>query len=447
MKITIQSLVLLLLSVGLPVWGAAPGPATATNAPTASKSELMPSELFGTKVLAQGKGVKVTRSQLDDEVIRLKAQAAARNQSVPPEQMGLMERQVLEQLIQLQLLQAKATEADKAAGKALAEKRFEEAKTKLGSEEALNRQLKLMGATREEVLAKWAESATAETVLKRELKVNVTDADARKYYDDYPARFEQPEMVRASHILLVTTDPKTNTELTEDQKAAKRKEMEGLLKRARAGEDFAKLAKEYSEDPGSKDKGGEYKFPRGQMVPEFEAAAFSLNTNQVSDIVTTRYGYHIIKLNEKIPARKVEYEKAASDIKEGLTQQELQKQFPDYVAKLKKEAGVEILDEKLKAAGTSHPARRCRQATRPSSREPNDYLRAFYRRIWAFARPYKARLILGLVFGILCALANGALIMVVKVVVDLVFAGSAKLPVAQHLEKLPAVFAPARAEP
>ena len=99
--------------------------------------------------------------------------------------------------------------------------------------------------------------------------------------------------------------------MTEEQKAAKRKEMEGLLKRARAGEDFAKLAKEYSEDPGSKDKGGEYTFPRGQMVPEFEAAAFSLNTNQVSDIVTTRFGYHIIKLSEKIPAQKVEFAKVA----------------------------------------------------------------------------------------------------------------------------------------
>ena len=68
--------------------------------------------------------------------------------------------------------------ADKAAGKALTEKRFEEANVKLGAEEALNRQLKLMGATREEVLAKWTESATAESVLKRELKVNITDADA-----------------------------------------------------------------------------------------------------------------------------------------------------------------------------------------------------------------------------------------------------------------------------
>ena len=125
--------------------------------------------------------------------------------------------------------------------------------------------------------------------------------------------------------------------------------MEGILKRVRAGEDFAKLAKEYSEDPGSKDKGGEYTFARSQMVAEFEAAAFSLGTNQVSDIITTRFGYHIIKLSEKIPARKVEYAKAASDVKEWLTQQAVQKQVPDYMAKLQKDAGVEILDEKLKA--------------------------------------------------------------------------------------------------
>ena len=356
MHTSIKSLILLSLVAALPVWGAAPDQAASTNAATAAKPAIKASDLFGSKVIAKGKGMEVTRGQLDDEAVRIKGQAAARNQSIPPEQMAMMERQILEQLIQVQLLKAQATEADKAAGKAMAEKRFEDAKTKLGSDEALNRQLKLMGATREEVMAKWTESAIAEAVLKRQLKVNVTDADAKKFYDDNPARFEEPEMVRASHILLVTTDPKTNAELTDEQKAAKRKQMEGLLKRARAGEDFAKLAKDYSEDPGSKDKGGEYKFPRNQMLPEFEAAAFSLNTNQVSDIVTTRFGYHIIKLSEKIPARKVEYAKAANDIKEGLTQQALQKQFPDYVAKLKAEANVEILDEKLKAVELPAPS-------------------------------------------------------------------------------------------
>src|SRR6185369_15353442 len=125
----------------------------------------------------------------------------------------------------------------------------------------------------------------------------------------------------------------TGTELTEDKKTAKRKLAEDLWKRARAGEDFAKLAKEYSEDPGSKELGGEYTFPRGKMVPEFEAAAFSLKTNQVSDIVTTQFGYHIIKLSEKLPAKKVEMAKVSQDIKDYLKGQAVSKQLPDYMEK------------------------------------------------------------------------------------------------------------------
>jgi foldase protein PrsA len=344
-----QPLVPLLLAAALPAWGAAPAQPPATSALAApAKPASNPLDLFTNAIVAKGKGVEVNRGQLDEEVIRIKAQAAGHGQPIGPEQTQIIERGVLDRLIQLQLLRSKATEADKAAGKALAEKRFAEAKTRLGSEDALNRQLKLLGASREEVLAQWTDNAIAETVVKRELKVNVSDDDARKFYEDNPAKFEEPEMVRASHILLMTTDPKTGTELTDAQKAAKRKQLEDILKRARAGEDFAKLAKEYSEDAASKEDGGEYKFPRGKMVPEFETVAFSLQTNQISDIVTTRYGYHIIKLLEKIPARKQEFAKVEADIKDYLAGRELQKQLPDYMAKLKAEAGVEILDEKLK---------------------------------------------------------------------------------------------------
>ena len=350
MRSIATSLVLLLFAAALPAWGAAPDRPASTNAPAAAKPSFRPSELFGDKVVAKGKGVEVTRSQLDSEFIRRKAAYAEAQQVAPPE----LERQALEDLITTQLLINKATDQDRAAAAEQFQKSLEvfKADRKLTDEDfnrRLARQLSIQGLTKEEWNKQQIQGAMARIVLKRELKVNVTDAEARKYYDDYPARFEEPEMVRASHILLTTSDPKTNTELSDEQKAAKRKQMEGILKRARAGEDFAALAKEYSEDPGSKEKGGEYKFPRGQMVPEFEATAFSLNTNQISDIIITRYGYHIIKLSEKIPARKIEFDKAAADIKEFLTQQSMQKQFPDYLAKLKNEAGVEILDEKLKA--------------------------------------------------------------------------------------------------
>jgi|ERR1041385_2023612 peptidyl-prolyl cis-trans isomerase C len=361
MKLLKQTCALLLVAA---VW-LIPSPGHTAAAPGANDAAVTPkpgrtSDLFPDSVVAKGKGFEIKRSQLDDEVIRLKAMAAARNQAVPPEQSTQLEKQVLEQLIQIQLLQAKATDADKTAGKEIAEKRMAEAKSQLGSDEAFNRRLKSEGLTREQLLNKWTEAGTAETVVKRELKANVTGDEAKKYYEDNPARFEEPEKVRVAHILLSTRDQASGGELPDDKKAAKHKQMEDLLKRARAGEDFGKMAKEFSEDPGSKDKGGEYTFPRGQMMPEFEAAAFALNTNQVSDIVTTPYGYHIIKLYEKLPAHKEAYagldtktvyakpDGTKATVKDLLSDTAMQKQFPDYMRNLRKEANVEVLDEKLK---------------------------------------------------------------------------------------------------
>ena len=321
-------------------------------------------------MIAKGKGFEIKRSQLDEEVFRLKGQVAARGRTVSPEEALALEKQVLDQLIQLALLRGRATDAEKAAAKEAADKRVEEAQTALGSQEAFNRRLKAEGLTREQLLNKWTEGVAAESAAKREMNVKVSDEDAKKYYESKPGNFEAPEMVRVSHILLSTTDPNdTNPdpsrkkELSEPEKKAKRKQAEDLLKRARDGEDFTKLAREFSEDPAVKQNNGEYKFSREDpFVPEFKAAAFSLNTNQISDIVTTMFGYHIIKLWEKIPARTEPFsgpdtkatlrrpdgQYVTATIKEILTNETLSKQFPDYIKKLRKEADVQILDDKLK---------------------------------------------------------------------------------------------------
>jgi parvulin-like peptidyl-prolyl isomerase len=180
------------------------------------------------------------------------------------------------------------------------------------------------------------------------LNVTISDDEAKKYYEDHPSQFEEPEKIHASHILFATRDMTTGTALSDEQKTAKRKQAEAALKRIRAGEDFAKIATEFSDDPASKEKGGELPpLARGQMVPEFEAAAMSLNTNQVSDLVTTAYGFHIIKLLEKLPARKLAYDKVDDELKEALKQQAMLKKLPEYTTKLRKDANVEILDEKL----------------------------------------------------------------------------------------------------
>lgn len=112
----------------------------------------------------------------------------------------------------------------------------------------------------------------------------------------------QFEMVTAQHVLLTTVDEEGNP-MPEEQEEEAKKIAEEVLEKALAGEDMGELAAEYSQDPGSKDNGGEYTFPRGQMVPEFEDVAFGGEAGEVhAELVKTMHGYHIIKTVEIIKA-------------------------------------------------------------------------------------------------------------------------------------------------
>ena len=340
----IRPLVLLLAAASLTLGHAPAAQPAETNAALASQAPTPSTDT----IVAKGKGVEIRRSELDREVTHALAQKAADGRRVTADQMPLVEQQVLAQFIDVLLLSARATAAEKAAAKDAAEKRYTAGKTKAGSEAAFDLQLKFLATTREELIAKWTEVLMAQAVLKRELKISITDQAAKKFFDENPEQFNLPEMVRASQILISTRDPRTGAELSDTQKAAKLKRAETILKRARAGEDFAVLALAYSNDMGSRAKGGEYQFARGQLVPEVENAAFSMKTNQISDIVTSADGYHIIKLSEKTPAHKINYADAVADIKQTLTLHEIDQQSSEYIARLRKEAGVDILDEKLK---------------------------------------------------------------------------------------------------
>lgn len=337
----------------------------ATNVPASTATNANPqaamTALFGDPVIAKGKGFVIKRSELDAVMMGVKSTAAARGQTIPPGQLTQIESQLLGRLIQDQLLLQKATDADRTNGVQKASLQMNMLLERFGSQEALERQMKAVGMTVAELRAKITQENTAQAVKIRELNVTVTDAEVKQYYDDtnHLADFEQPEMIHVRHILLMTMDPVTRTPLAADQQKAKQKQMDDLLKRIRGGADFAALAKQYSEDPSSKDNGGELPaFPHGQMVPEFEAAAFSLTNNQVSDVITSTYGYHIIKLLDKTPAKKLTLtDKAplsdvtiASRVKDFLTQQKTEKLAPAYVEKLRKAADVQILDADLKAA-------------------------------------------------------------------------------------------------
>jgi parvulin-like peptidyl-prolyl isomerase len=325
--------------------------ATTQNTATAGTNanpEAAMTALFGDPAVAKGKGFEIKRSDLDQVVSGAKANAAAAGQQLPVD----FEVSVLEQLITIQVLLQTATPADQAAGKVEADLQYTNLLKKFISPEAFERQLKAVGMTVADLRAKATQEAVAKAALKRLLNISVTDEDAKDYYNQHPADFEQPELAHVRHILLMTIDGTTRppSPLSTNTVAAKRRQIEEIRKRILAGEDFATLAKQYSEDPGSKENGGELpEFPRGQMVPEFESAAFALTNNQVSDVITTAYGFHIIKSIDKKAAKKIAYDEVATDIKEGLGRQKIAKLAPDYVKKLRADYAVEIVDPNLKA--------------------------------------------------------------------------------------------------
>jgi peptidyl-prolyl cis-trans isomerase D len=158
------------------------------------------------------------------------------------------------------------------------------------------------------------------------LKVAVPPNDVQRYYNDNIEQYQTPEQVRARHILLNTAGK---------DEAAVRKQAEAILAQVKGGADFAALAQKVSEDEGSKVNGGDLGFfGRGRMVPEFETAAFMMEPGQISDLVKSQFGFHIIKVEEKRPAATQTLDQVRPQIQQTLTMQIADQQISDRARQL-----------------------------------------------------------------------------------------------------------------
>lgn len=175
--------------------------------------------------------------------------------------------------------------------------------------------------------------------------LNVTNKEAFDYYNTNKELYRvNQEVVRVKHILVRTIDDKNN--LLSDQEGIKKKAQD-ILAKAKSGVNFAALAKEYSEDTGSKNNGGEYIFSKGKMVKEFEDASFALKPNEICGLVKTVYGYHIIKLEEKVEKGQIISFAALKDnIKLNLKQQKVLQHYNEMIKDLVKNAQI-IKNDKL----------------------------------------------------------------------------------------------------
>ena len=167
--------------------------------------------------------------------------------------------------------------------------------------------------------------------------VSVSEDELKKYYEEKKDDYKTKEQVSAAHILIRVKE-------SDDDKAALEK-AESILKDIKGGKDFSELAKENSDCP-SGTKGGELGyFSRGQMVPEFEETAFKLKVGEVSEIVKTNFGYHIIKVLDKKEAKQKEFDEVKEEIERQLLAEKQKKALIDYTETLKGKAKIEINEE------------------------------------------------------------------------------------------------------
>ena len=166
--------------------------------------------------------------------------------------------------------------------------------------------------------------------------ITPTDKEIKTYFEENSSEFQQPAQVKASHIL-ISIDKKA----TEEEKSTAKLKLENIKKEIMQGADFADMAKKHSQDPGSKNKGGDLGFfKRGTMVKPFEQAAFSMKKNELSDIVESSFGFHLIKVTDKKPEKKSTLddvkEKIIFSIKQTKAQAQTQKAALDFMQILEK---------------------------------------------------------------------------------------------------------------
>ena len=259
-----------------------------------------------------------------------------------PDMVRRMQKKALAKVIDYELilqesLKLKIKDVDKQV-----EERMQKIKKKYKTEERLMHYLEVKGLT----LEKLKENYRKRVYIDEYLKVKgisdpeIPEKNIREMYDDNPKNYYRQESIVASHIL-IKVDEKAKPE--EDKKA--RKKAEKIRKDILGGKDFAEMAKEHSDCNSAAGGGRLRSINRGYMPKEFDKVAFSLEKDKVSEVVETKFGYHIILVSEKVPEGITPYEEVKDFIKKFLQEDERKELLDAHVAKLHEKAKIEVFLE------------------------------------------------------------------------------------------------------
>jgi peptidyl-prolyl cis-trans isomerase C len=319
-------------AVAAPATAAAPGQTAA--APPAVKP--VPATL--PDIVARVNGDPVSKMEFENAIRSLEAQAG---QGVPYDKRNEVYRQVLDQLVGYKLLIQESKARKLVVADAEIDSQIAQMRKQFPDEDAFTKAL----AEQQLDVNKLRENVRSQMLVSRFMEmeigpsIQVTDADIQAFYDQNKAQFNQPETMRASHILIRFPE-----NADEAAKSQARTRADAVLTKLKAGGNFAALAKEFSQDAASAANGGDLGFfAKAQMPPAFGDVAFTLKPGQMSGLVESQVGYHIIKAAEHRAARVVPLTEASAEIRQFLTQQQQQEKAEAYVNTLKAKAKIEIL--------------------------------------------------------------------------------------------------------
>ena len=283
----------------------------------------------GKEVIAKVNDEYILKSDYDRQVAQVKSALEANGQDYSTAEgkkvLKEVKEKVLEAMITDQLILQQAKDDDVVLQEGEYEQAINDLEKYHGGKDALDTYLKQQGLNRQS-FEKLVQEQLIINNFKEKLTsdIKVTDKEVKKYYDDNKSMFELPAPeIRASHILVDTED--------------KAKE---ILAEIENGADFGELAKEHSKDPGSKELGGDLGyFAKGKMVPEFERAAFALKPGEISDIVKSEHGYHIIKVTGERTS--LSYDDAKDYIRINLENTKREEEFTKHLDKWEKQSKIE----------------------------------------------------------------------------------------------------------
>jgi len=290
-------------------------------------------------VVAKVNGVTITAKDFEEATREFLMQQGA-PPNLPDEQMKQVHTAVMDALVGTEL----AYQKSQAEGIKISQKEIDDAvaesKKNFADETKWEENMKAQGIDKVSFLQSVNRNLAINKLIQTNVfdKITVTDADAKAYYDQHPQEMQKPEEIRASHILV-----RLPQGTTDDQKKVAKARIDEAAKKAKAGEDFAALAKTYSQDPGSAEQGGDLGFfAKGKMVPAFDAAAFALKVGQISDVIETQFGYHVIKVTDRHDAKTAGYDEIGERLKSFLKQRQARTTVQAYLKGLRDSAKVEI---------------------------------------------------------------------------------------------------------